>query len=60
MMILVVRLAPSVQHQVPPPVDLHDYGYLLNMAIRSLSEKKKDELLKQRDKKVGLIISSTA
>ena len=37
-----------------------DYGYLLNMAIRSLSEEKKDELLKQRDNKVGLIISRTA
>ena len=29
-----------------------DYGYLVSMAILSLSEEKKDELLKQRDDKV--------
>ena len=29
-----------------------DYGYLLSMAILSLSQEKKDELLKQRDNKV--------
>lgn len=31
-----------------------DFGYLLNMAILSLTKEKKDELLKQRDAKVGL------
>lgn len=29
-----------------------DYGYLLSMAILSLSMEKKDELLQQRDEKV--------
>lgn len=29
-----------------------NFGYLLNMAILSLSKEKKDELLKQRDDKV--------
>lgn len=29
-----------------------DFGYLLNMAILSLTKEKKDELLKQRDAKV--------
>ena len=32
-----------------------DYGYLLSMAILSLSKEKKDELLKQRDDKVNLV-----
>ena len=30
-----------------------DYGYLLSMAILSLTKEKKDELLKQRDAKVS-------
>ena len=29
-----------------------DFGYLLNMALLSLSKEKKEELLKQRDNKV--------
>ena len=33
-----------------------DYGYLLGMAIVSLSKEKKDELLKQRDDKVTLLL----
>lgn len=34
-----------------------DYGYLLSMAILSLSKEKKDELLKQRDDKVTLLLA---
>ena len=35
-----------------------DFNYLLGMALWSLSKEKKDELLKQRDEKVGIIISA--
>jgi hypothetical protein len=37
-----------------PAVSGPDYGYLLSMAILSLSQEKKDELLKQRDDKVNI------
>ena len=33
-----------------------DFGYLLSMAILSLSKEKKEELLKQRDDKVNIFL----
>lgn len=34
-----------------------DYNYLLSMQLWNLTKEKKDELLKNRDKKVGLYIA---
>ena len=33
----------------------HDYNYLLGMALWSLTREKKDDLLKNRDEKVGFL-----